>query len=40
SEPEVNALLNTFYPDHATLRRLLVDARLLSRTESRYTRTA
>jgi hypothetical protein len=39
SEPEVNALLNTFHPDHATLRRLLVDARLLTRTNSRYTRT-
>jgi len=38
SEPEVNALLNTFYPDHATLRRLLVDAHLLNRSESRYTR--
>ena len=38
SEPEVNALLNAFHPDHATLRRQLVDARLLTRTNNRYTR--
>jgi hypothetical protein len=38
SEPEVNALLNAFHPDHATLRRQLVDARLLTRADNRYTR--
>jgi hypothetical protein len=40
SEPEVNALLNAFHPDHAALRRQLVDARLLNRAENRYTRPA
>lgn len=40
AEPEVNALLNEFHPDHATLRRQLVDARLLTRAENRYTRPA
>jgi hypothetical protein len=40
SEPEVNALLNAFHPDHATLRRQLVDAGLLIRADNRYTRPA
>lgn len=38
SEPEVNALLNAFHADHAMLRRYLVDARLLTRADSQYTR--
>ncbi|TDU84372.1 hypothetical protein EV138_6843 [Kribbella voronezhensis] len=38
AEPEVNAILNTFHPDHATLRRQLVDAGLLTRTTNHYTR--
>jgi hypothetical protein len=38
SEPEVNAILNAFHPDHATLRRQLVDASLLTRAANRYTR--
>jgi hypothetical protein len=37
-EPEVNAVLNEWHPDHAALRRLLVDAKLLSRTDSIYRR--
>jgi hypothetical protein len=31
-EPAVNEILKTFYDDHATLRRYLVDEDLLSRT--------
>ncbi|TDC33035.1 DUF2087 domain-containing protein [Kribbella albertanoniae] len=38
-EPEVNELLNHWHPDHAALRRELVDARLLTRTNSIYRRT-
>ncbi|WP_350276224.1 DUF2087 domain-containing protein [Kribbella sp. HUAS MG21] len=38
-ETEVNELLNRFHPDHAALRRGLVDARLLTRENSVYTRT-
>jgi hypothetical protein len=37
-ESEVNAILNTWHPDHAALRRLLVDAHLLTRTNNIYTR--
>jgi len=37
-ETEVNALLNQWHPDHAALRRELVDARLLVRTNSIYRR--
>jgi hypothetical protein len=37
-ESEVNAILNNWYPDHAALRRLLVDARLLTRRNSIYRR--
>ena len=37
-EPEVNELLHAYHPDHATLRRQLVDAGLLTRTNSTYTR--
>ena len=38
-EPEVNAILNRWHPDHAALRRELVDARLLQRADSIYTRS-
>lgn len=37
-EAEVNEILNQWHPDHATLRRGLVDAGLLERTDSVYTR--
>jgi hypothetical protein len=37
-EPEVNEILNRWHPDHAALRRELVDARLLQRENSVYTR--
>jgi len=37
-EAEVNEILNRFHPDHAALRRQLVEARLLERTNSIYTR--
>ncbi|MFI5732847.1 DUF2087 domain-containing protein [Kribbella sp. NPDC051587] len=37
-EREVNELLNRWHPDHAALRRQLVDARLLTRTASIYRR--
>jgi len=40
SEAEVNEILNAWHPDHATLRRQLVDARLLTRTNAIYTRPA
>jgi hypothetical protein len=39
-ESEVNEILNRWHPDHAALRRELVDARLLSRANSIYTRPA
>jgi len=38
-ESEVNEILNRRHPDHAALRRGLVDARLLARENSIYTRT-
>jgi hypothetical protein len=38
AEPEVNEILNRFHPDHAALRRHLVDARLLERSNGVYTR--
>jgi len=37
-ESEVNEILHRWHPDHAALRRHLVDSRLLSRTDSVYTR--
>lgn len=37
-ESEVNELLNRWHPDHAALRRELVDAGLLSRSDSIYVR--
>ncbi|GAA1674839.1 hypothetical protein GCM10009745_17390 [Kribbella yunnanensis] len=37
-EREVNETLNHWHPDHAALRRELVDARLLTRTNSIYRR--
>jgi hypothetical protein len=37
-ESEVNEILNRWHPDHAALRRELVDARLLSRADSIYVR--
>ncbi|MEV8371479.1 DUF2087 domain-containing protein [Kribbella sp. NPDC056861] len=37
-EPEVNTVLNAWHPDHAALRRLLVDNRLLTRTAGIYRR--
>jgi hypothetical protein len=40
AEPEVNALLGADAPDHATLRRLLVDRGYLRRAASRYRRAA
>lgn len=40
AEPEVNALLAGDAPDHATLRRLLVDEGLLRRDARRYWREA
>ena len=39
-EAEVNTILNTWHPDHATLRRQLVDAGLLTRTNNSYQRPA
>jgi ADP-ribose pyrophosphatase YjhB (NUDIX family) len=38
SEPEVNAILGTWYPDHASLRRYLVDGGLLARDAGEYWR--
>jgi hypothetical protein len=38
-EAEVNALLGRFHPDHATLRRALVDESFLDRAEGRYWRS-
>ncbi|TWD84126.1 hypothetical protein FB561_5301 [Kribbella amoyensis] len=40
SEPEVNEILNQWHPDHAQLRRCLVDAGLMTRTDSIYRRAA
>jgi hypothetical protein len=37
-ESEVNEILNRWHPDHAALRRQLVDAGLLSRSDSIYVR--
>ena len=37
-ESEVNEILDRWHPDHATLRRRLVDAGLLTRTNAIYTR--
>ena len=37
-ESEVNQILNRWHPDHAALRRELVDARLLKRANSIYQR--
>ena len=37
-ESEVNTILNTWHPDHAALRRLLVDAHLLTRSNGIYSR--
>lgn len=37
-EAEVNEILNTWHPDHAALRRLLVDSGLLSRVDGIYHR--
>lgn len=39
-EAEVNEVLNAWHPDHAALRRLMVDGRLLTRTDSVYQRPA
>lgn len=39
SEPEVNRILNTMHPDHASLRRFLVDEGFLSRDHGVYWRT-
>jgi hypothetical protein len=38
-ESEVNTILNAWHPDHAALRRLLVDNQLLTRTNAIYRRT-
>lgn len=38
SESEVNALLDTTWPDYAALRRYLVDAGLLARSAGQYWR--
>jgi hypothetical protein len=37
-ETEVNEILNRWHPDHAALRRQLVDARLLDRADGVYVR--
>lgn len=39
SEAEVNAMLKRFHPDHASLRRYLVDEGLLSRERGQYWRS-
>jgi hypothetical protein len=39
SEAEVNQLLNRFHPDHAALRRYLVDEQFLTREGGRYWRS-
>jgi hypothetical protein len=38
-ESEVNTILNAWHPDHAALRRALVESQLLTRTNSIYHRT-
>jgi len=37
-EAEVNEVLNAWHPDHAALRRLMVDSRLLTRADGIYQR--
>lgn len=39
AEAEVNEVLNRFHPDHAALRRYLVDNDFLSRDEGHYWRS-
>ena len=39
SEAEVNDILNRFHPDHAALRRYLVDEQFLTRQDGRYWRS-
>ena len=39
SEPEVNAVLAAFHPDHAALRRYLVDDQFLTRDGGHYWRS-
>ena len=39
TEPEVNDVLNQVHPDHAALRRYLVDDLFLAREDSRYWRS-
>jgi hypothetical protein len=39
SEAEVNGVLQRFHPDHAALRRYLVDAQFLAREAGRYWRS-
>jgi len=39
TEPEVNTILGAFHPDHASLRRHLVDEGLLDRDAGRYWRS-
>ena len=38
-EPEVTEVLQRFHPDHAALRRYLVEDQFLSREDGRYWRT-
>ncbi|NEA32583.1 DUF2087 domain-containing protein [Streptomyces sp. SID13031] len=39
-ESEVNTILNAWHPDHAALRRLLVENQLITRTDAIYQRTS
>ena len=39
AEPEVNEVLRRFHPDHAALRRYLVDDQFLTREAGRYWRS-
>jgi hypothetical protein len=39
TEPEVNRILKSMHPDHATLRRYLVDEGFLGRDHGEYWRT-
>lgn len=39
AEPEVNDILQRFHPDHAALRRYLVDDQFLTRAGGRYWRS-
>jgi hypothetical protein len=39
AEAEVNDILNRFHPDHAALRRYLVDEQFLTRQDGRYWRS-